>query len=285
MGEQSANSDSPKAARTAFYDLGLRTASGITLAAIALSLTYYGNWGFTILVAAAGAAMSWEWGRIVRGSQLDAASVVHVAAVLMAAVLAASGQSLLACTVIAVGTAVVLIFTFSSHVLLSSIGVAYVGLPAVSLILLRDADSHGLASVMFVLLVVWTVDTGAFLGGRSIGGRKLWPSVSPNKTWAGFICGIAGGALIGMAVGLWIGAPVARLGLVALMLGIVAQGGDLAESALKRSFGVKDSSHLIPGHGGALDRLDGVVAAATLAGLIAHAANLAAPARALLYGA
>ncbi len=267
-----------------FHDLGLRLVSGIVLAVIAFGLIWLGGWGFTMLVGVGGVLMSWEWSRIVRGTGRDTACVVHALAVAIAVGLAAFGQPLLAVIVVAMGSVIVMALTFGTQTVLSSLGVFYVGIPAVALIVLRLAPSHGLAAVLLVMLVVWTVDTAAFMGGRSIGGPKLWPAVSPNKTWAGFLSGVGAGTVMGAGIGWWLGAPRLNLALVALALGIASQGGDLAESALKRAFGVKDSSGLIPGHGGILDRVDGVVAAATLAGMIAMVVNFAEPARALLFG-
>lgn len=283
MGQNPMPSNQQSAPRRPFYDLGLRTVSGIVLAVVALGLTYGGGWGFVALVTIAAALMSWEWSRIVRGASFDAACLVHALAAAAAPVLTFTGQTLFASVGLLIAALVVLVLTFGRSTLLSCLGVFYVGLPAMALVSLRSDQAYGLGAVMFVLLVVWTVDTGAFIGGRSIGGPKLWPAVSPNKTWAGFVCGVGGGVLIGIAIALWLQAPVVHMSLVALGLGVVSQGGDLAESALKRHFGVKDASALIPGHGGVMDRVDGVVAAATLAAVIGHVANVAAPARALLF--
>lgn len=267
-----------------FHDLGPRAISGVVLALVALALAYAGGVAFTILVLVAGICMSWEWGRIVRGSEIDVVLWAHLAAVALAIVLAGVAQTMFALIVLAIGTIIVLPLTFGGNALLSCLGVLYVGVPSVALIMLRADAPHGLTAVLSVLLVVWTVDTAAFLGGRAIGGPRLWPSISPNKTWAGFISGVGAGVLVGVLLAVWLGAPIGYMAVVALLLGVASQGGDLAKSALKREFGVKDSSGLIPGHGGVLDRLDGIVAAATLAGGIGLVTNIAAPARGLLFG-
>ncbi len=267
-----------------FHDLGLRVASGLVLAALALALTYFGGLAFTALVMAVAAAMSWEWGRIVRSTGFDVAGLLHMTCVVLATALAAAGQLPLAGIALLAGALAMLPLVWGRATVLSCLGVFYVGMPAVALIILRADATHGLAAVLFVMLVVWTVDTGAFLGGRSIGGRRLWPAISPNKTWAGFICGVGAGVAMGAGLALWIAAPVLHLMVVSLVLGAVSQAGDLAESALKREFGVKDSSALIPGHGGFLDRLDGVAAAAAVAGVVGLLANVASPAKALLFG-
>jgi phosphatidate cytidylyltransferase len=121
---------------------------------------------------------------------------------------------------------------------------------------------------MLVLLVVWVTDIGGYFAGRGIGGPKLWPRVSPNKTWAGAIGGFAASLAVAAgfaAFGLGKTGPMLLLG---AMLSIVSQLGDLLESAVKRRFGVKDSSHIIPGHGGLMDRLDGFVAAVVVAAIL-----------------
>jgi phosphatidate cytidylyltransferase len=146
-----------------------------------------------------------------------------------------------------------------------------------------DAD-HGFAAIVFLFVVVWLTDIVAYFAGRAIGGPKLMPRVSPNKTWSGAIGGtlasVAGGVFVASQFG--IGSLVAAA-LIALVLSIVSQAGDLAESAIKRRFDAKDASQLIPGHGGLMDRLDGFVAAAAAAALIGMAhGGFAAPARGLM---
>ncbi len=146
-------------------------------------------------------------------------------------------------------------------------GIGYALAASIASIAVRRDPAFGFAALMFVLLVVWATDIGGYFAGRLIGGPKLWPRVSPKKTWAGSIGGFA--ASLGVAAGFaadGLGRTVSLL-LVAALLSIVAQLGDLFESAVKRTFGVKDSSHLIPGHGGLMDRLDGFVAAIVVAAI------------------
>jgi len=147
-------------------------------------------------------------------------------------------------------------------------GVIYIGLPAVSLIWLRDSADVGRGDVLFVLLVVWATDIAAYLAGRLIGGPRLAPAISPGKTWSGAAGGLIGALLVG-----WSAAPGLAMLPLAAVLSVAAQAGDLMESGLKRRFGVKDSGKLIPGHGGLLDRLDGVLTAAPAAALLALAAG------------
>lgn len=271
----------------AMKDLGARVVSALLLGGVALGLLYAGVLPFALLVLGVTLAMSWEWGHIVRQSDaVDATLIVHAVAVAVAVLLASSGYSALALIGLIAGTFVVAALRFGETARLSALGVLYVGLPAVALITLRSGgEPYGLLSVLFIILAVIATDTLAYFSGRAVGGPKLWPRISPNKTWSGLLGGVGGAALVGAMFGMQLmGGSPGRLALIGLGLGLVAQGGDLAESALKRSFGVKDASTLIPGHGGFMDRMDGLVAAAVLAALIGGVINVYAPARALLLG-
>jgi phosphatidate cytidylyltransferase len=163
----------------------------------------------------------------------------------------------------------------ASNPLWPAAGVAYVGAPCLAMVWLRALPGDGLVTLLWVLALVWATDTGAYIAGRGIGGPKLAPRISPNKTWAGLVGGIVAAALIGGAAALliqnaagWITVPVSAA------LAVVEQAGDLFESGVKRRFGVKDSSRLIPGHGGVLDRVDGLLAVslavAALIGMAGH---------------
>ncbi len=163
-------------------------------------------------------------------------------------------------------------------------GVAYAGATLLGPALLRRDSEWGLTALLFLFATVWITDIFAFFCGRAIGGVLLWPRVSPNKTWAGAIGGLAGGVAAGVAVAYASG--IGKLGMaavMALLLSVLAQAGDLFESAVKRRFGAKDASRLIPGHGGLMDRLDGFLVAAFAALLIGILRQgTGAPARGLL---
>jgi phosphatidate cytidylyltransferase len=153
---------------------------------------------------------------------------------------------------------------------LRPVGLAYIALAGVALLWLRHDPGTGRADVLFLLLVVWAGDIGAYLIGRWIGGPRLAPRISPGKTWSGAI----GGLLAAVAAGLLAAhvlsdAATLRAVAIAVVLGVVAQAGDLLESFVKRWLQVKDSGQLIPGHGGLLDRLDGLLATAPVAALLA----------------
>lgn len=265
-------------------ELILRIGSGLVMAAVAGGLLYAGAIPFAVLVAAVGVLTSLEWSRIVRGPVLDAGLGIQILTVAAASALTAAGLAALGLAALAIGTILTGLLCFSSRPLLSAEGVIYAGLPAVALIWLRDDPGLGMRAVLFILLVVVTTDVAAFVCGRLIGGPKLAPAISPNKTWSGFIGGISAAGLVSAAFAASIGADPVRLGLAGVALGVVAQIGDLTESALKRSFGVKDSGTLIPGHGGIMDRIDGLVFAAVSAGFVALAIDPHSPARALLFG-
>jgi phosphatidate cytidylyltransferase len=258
--------------------------SALVLASVVLALVYAGPTPFAGLVLVVALLMCWEWGRIVRPAVfVDAPLLVHASAVAVATVLAAKGSAALALAAVLIGTALVWVLCFGLNERLCALGVLYVGVPAVALVWLRQDETYGFRAVLFLLLIVATTDTFAYLGGRIVGGPKLWPRLSPNKTWSGLLTGVAASAIAGTVFGVFVKEAVpATLGLTALLLALVAQAGDLAESALKRRFGVKDASSLIPGHGGFLDRVDGVVFAATAAALVALLVNNQAPARAIL---
>jgi phosphatidate cytidylyltransferase len=250
-------------------DLRIRAASAAVLAPMALACLWLGGWFWAVLVGLAAFGATAEWTGLC-GRRLRAARGLGVpAAVLLAWGAAASGHATTALAVLVVGFAVVALG--ARHLALAA-GVLYAGLCTVALLWLRADVAVGRSNVLFLLMVVWASDIGAYMVGRLFGGPKLAPAISPGKTWSGaaggLACAVAGGLLAGallMPPATW------RVLAAAAGLGIVAQLGDLLESGIKRRFGVKDSSRLIPGHGGLLDRLDGVLAAAPVAAVLALA--------------
>ncbi len=148
-----------------------------------------------------------------------------------------------------------------------ALGTLYCGVPVLALVVLRR-QHEGLGWTFWAMALVWATDIGAYFGGRAIGGAKLWPAISPNKTWAGLAGGVLAASLFGAAMHRLGGLPL-RMTLATPVLAVLAQGGDLYESWLKRRAGVKDSSNLLPGHGGVMDRLDGLVPVAPIAALLA----------------
>jgi phosphatidate cytidylyltransferase len=265
-------------------ELKNRVVSALGLGLTGMLAVWLGPIPFTILVGAVGLIMSWEWGRVVRGHDVDIAFAVHAATVV--AVTGLTGAKLLApaFAVLVAGSIAVFVVQWRLRPFLSLLGVVYVGLPAMALVWLRNDAHYGLWAIVFIFAVVAAHDTFAMLVGKAIRGPRLWPSLSPNKTWAGLVGGLAASAILGclFSVMLGNGRPIAT-GLVALGLGLAAFAGDLLESALKRRYGVKNASNLIPGHGGFMDRMDGAVLAAIAAVAIALSVNSASPAAGLLF--
>lgn len=264
-------------------DLKVRLLSGLVLAGIGIGALFAGVYPFAVVVTVIAVLMSWEWSRVVRSAEPDIPMVVHVIATGFAAILTTFQAAALGLAVLLVGFFLVFALLFDNRPLMSALGVFYTGLPAIALIWIREDVPYGLVAILFLLIVVAATDTFAFFTGRLVGGPKLMPTLSPNKTWSGLIGGVTAAGILAYVFGWALDIPGGPLAVGAVLLGLVAQAGDLAESRLKRVYGVKDSSALIPGHGGFMDRMDGVVAAASAAGLTALFANPAAPAKLLLF--
>ena len=257
-------------------DLPTRFAAGLVMIAVAIAAAYFGGWWFRALVGAAAAVMVIEWADMHRVPRLWA----YVAAGAMAAALLGVAEYLYPAGLglvefdssdlaanwqgFAVIVALGLLIGAASRRIAMAWGFVYVGLPSLALLSLSWVWE---VLVFWVFAVTWATDIFAYFAGRAVGGPKLAPRISPNKTWAGLIGGMAGAGLCGWAVAwqfemewlfLWAGAP----------LGLAAQIGDLYESWEKRRAGVKDSGTLLPGHGGVLDRLDGLLAVAFVTTLL-----------------
>lgn len=243
-----------------------RILSALVMLPLALAALWFGKWIFAGLVALAAVLMLREWQRLPDGPVLAAldgkALAVGGAALVLAIALMRVDQRLASFFILLLG-ALAYLWLQPARRRWAFGGMIYVGLPSLSLIWLRDQPEHGRLIVFWLLLVVWATDTGAYAFGRVIGGPKLIPAISPNKTWAGLLGGMLCAAVAGYGVAqLEPQLPAILLGLFAALVAVVSQAGDFFESGAKRRFGVKDSGALIPGHGGALDRLDGVLFAA-----------------------
>lgn len=264
-------------------DLGPRMLSAVVLGIIAITAIWAGPLPLAVLLALIGGIVAWEWGRIVRGAELDAAMSAHVATVIAGIVLTGVGLAGPAILGVLIGTILTGLLSFGRHAVLSAAGVLFACLPGIALLWLRSDEPLGAAAVYFIVAVVAATDIAAYFSGRLIGGVKLWAAVSPNKTWAGLTGGVIAATLTGLATSYLVaGATASHLMAMSAILAIVAQAGDLAESALKRHFGTKDASGLIPGHGGFMDRVDGLAAAAIVAAGWAATMTMITPARALL---
>jgi phosphatidate cytidylyltransferase len=247
-------------------DLRVRLTTALVLGPLVLACIWLGGMWFLALMAVALAGLAWEWVRLCGGAGLGAAGLAMPGLVLLAGGLAALGLPWLAVALLPMGAALLWRLAGPLPRGFLALGVLYLGLFGVAFITLRLDAGAGRANVFFLLLLVWASDSAAYVAGRALGGPKLWPAVSPGKTWSGAFGGLLGAMLVGVLAALLVApAPLLWAALVAGGLGVVSQAGDLLESGIKRRFGVKDSSHLIPGHGGLLDRLDGFLAAAPLA--------------------
>lgn len=261
-------------------EFAVRLGSAMVLAGAAIALTWAGGWPFAALVAGCAIVAALEWADIIGAPARGAETALNAVVLIAASALAALKLPLAALAVLAAGVAVALLSPRRERL---AFGILYIGLPAVALIAIRGDAGYGLRAVLFLLLVVWCADSMAYVFGRLIGGARLAPAISPGKTWAGAVAGVVVPAGLAALCAPWAGdTSAAMLALVAGGLAIAAQAGDLAESAIKRVAGIKDTGKLIPGHGGALDRLDGVLFAAAAAGLLALLRAPESPGRALL---
>lgn len=247
----------------------LRVASALALAPLPVAAIWFGGVWLALLTGVAGAVMAWEWGRLCRGAGAERvapgpAEIELVGIVVMAVAIAAFGAARAAVAAAILGAGLVFWTArqkSEGEPVWTALGTLWVALPCISFLWLAREQAGGRATLLWLLAVVSATDIGAYAVGRGVGGPRLAPLWSPRKTWSGFAGGVLCAALAGgataLALGVW---PALPLVLVSAGLAIVAQLGDLAESVAKRRFGVKDSSGLIPGHGGLLDRLDGFLA-------------------------
>lgn len=248
-------------------ELRIRTIVGVALIAVALGALLSGGLLFWVLLSVAGVLMQGEWADLNRVSAAQKKLSMYAVSVPLAILCPwAAGVSWFALGLLAGAFAFVLVATRAWKL---ALGLPYVVVPVMALLLLRGQapNSYGLLLAFWALGLVWSTDIGAYFAGRSIGGPKLAPRVSPSKTWSGLGGGVMAALILGFLLHRFAGLPI-QLAAASGLLAVAAQLGDLFESAMKRRAGVKDSGTLLPGHGGVMDRLDGVVAAAPLAALL-----------------
>jgi phosphatidate cytidylyltransferase len=255
-------------------NLEIRIVSALVLAPLALAAVWLGPPYLPLLAVAAAGGMGWEWSRLSDGGGGFPAALM-VATPFAAAVFSGFGHVRLAIASALIGGLVVgwlVRMRGGKKPFWPGAGTFYLAMAAASFLWIEQL-AGGRASVFWLLALVWASDIGAFAAGHAIGGPRLAPRLSPNKTWAGFFGGLAGAGLVGVASASITHAPLALLLPVSLALGLAAQAGDLVESLAKRRYGVKDAGQLIPGHGGLLDRFDSLLAAALALGLLARLAG------------
>lgn len=253
-------------------NLMLRVASALMLAPLAIGAAYLGGIAFFAFWTIAALGVLWEWDALVCAHDKNPVFTIGSVAIVGSCLLWAIGRPIPAMILIALGALGVA--TLASKIRRSwcLAGMVCASTILISPLLLRADPILGFVAIIFLFAVVWLTDIAAYASGRVFGGPKLMPRVSPNKTWSGAIGGLVAGVGGGIAVAKFAGIDnLVAIGLVAFVLSICSQAGDLLESALKRQFSVKDTSGLIPGHGGLMDRLDGffmAVVAAVLIGLM-----------------
>ncbi|MFM9978912.1 MAG: phosphatidate cytidylyltransferase [Sphingomonadaceae bacterium] len=244
-------------------ELLTRTVVGIALIAFAIADLWAGGPAFWLFVLLVGFIMYYEWAGLAHADRRGTRTgIVALAIPLIVMLPPVAGPGWFAGCAIGLTAAGV---GFGTRSRLLGFGIIYIALPVMALIWLRERPD-GLMLALWSLAVVWMTDIGAYFAGRLIGGPKLAPAISPNKTWAGLAGGMVAALILGLVFARWLDLPLVLAGL-SVTLAVAAQGGDLFESWLKRRAGVKDSGTILPGHGGVLDRLDGLVPAAPLAAL------------------
>lgn len=258
-------------------ETGVRILSAIVMIAAALAAAVAGgafNAVFWLVVACAAA---YEWTMVTALERRNALRAVMIATLVAAGAIVLAEAAAVVAALLAVAAIVGLALAGRTNRdrLWAGIGLLACLVLALVPVLVREHPALGLTGLLWIFAVVWGTDIAAYFTGRALGGPKLWPAVSPGKTWSGFAGGLLAGTLAGTLVALvadaygWV-APVGwpALILLAALASVVGQGGDLAESALKRRFQVKDSSRIIPGHGGVLDRIDAFFAVCCLGALV-----------------
>lgn len=252
--------------------LGVRIASAVVLAPVVLGLVWFGGVPFLLLLAVVGPLMVHEWSGLQTGDNSQMANEVGISLAILCFLAGAAWGTPdigMALAMAIIGLTVSFALWRGTPIALPLLGAAYIGLPVLAFAWLRSDFEYGRIALFWLLAVVWATDIFAYFAGRAIGGPKMAPRLSPNKTWAGLAGGVAGAMLAGGLTAVWLGSTVWALAIVSGVLAVVSQAGDVTESALKRRAGVKDSGALIPGHGGILDRVDGLMFAAVGAALIA----------------
>jgi phosphatidate cytidylyltransferase len=247
-------------------NLRLRIISALVLAPIAIGAVWCGGWIYAAFVALVTGTAMYEWLRLVNVMATRPTVFFAICSLMMVGLLQALGapdDGLLAALVFMVILYFVARRDSRGSAALVAAGIPYIGGCAISLIFLRTTPGIGLTLVLYIVAVVWGTDIGAYIAGRTLGGPKIAPKISPNKTWAGLFGGMALASAFGYGVAASMAAPRPALAaILAVLLAGIAQSGDFFKSYFKRRAGVKDSGHLIPGHGGVLDRIDGLIFAA-----------------------
>lgn len=265
-------------------DLTPRVLSSLVLMTAALLSVWLGGIAFVLIWIVGASAVGYEWQHLIGAQRQGLRLVLALLAVAVAGTITSQDGVIAAVAfLLLVGTLAALV-AGDGRRLWAFAGIAYAGALIVSVVALHASADYGARAIVWLFATVWGTDVFAYFGGRLIGGPKLWPKISPSKTWSGTISGVVAGAVVGAIIGArWVGdsLPVLPIFLLGIVTAMVSQAGDVFESCIKRHYGVKDSSILIPGHGGFMDRLDGFVAAAAFATFVGDCRGLASIAEGL----
>jgi phosphatidate cytidylyltransferase len=265
-------------------ELALRVCSALVLVPLAIGTAYVGGWPFAVFWGAAALGVYWEWTALVAGRDRRSVLMAGAGSIVLTIALVVTAHHLAGAIVLAMGLLGAAALAPAERRAYVAGGIPYAGALGVAPIVLRSDNHDGFLATILLFAIVWATDIVAYFVGRAVGGPKLMPQVSPKKTWSGALGGTAAAVVAALAVAKAAALPgLFAIAMLAIILSVLAQGGDLFESFLKRKFGAKDSSGLIPGHGGLMDRLDGFVAAGVAAALIGLArGGFEAPGRGLL---
>jgi phosphatidate cytidylyltransferase len=265
-------------------NLLLRVVSALVMVPLALAAAHYGGLIFLAFWTIAALIVLWEWDAMVCAHDKNPVFTISSIAIVGTSLLWAIERPVPALMLISLGALGVATLASKIRRPWCVAGLVYCGGLLLAPIVLRADPVFGFFAILFLFAVVWSTDIGAYIAGRALGGPKLMPRISPNKTWSGATGGLVAGVGSGVSVAMFAGIEnLAAIGLTAFVLSIASQVGDLLESAIKRQFNVKDASWIIPGHGGLMDRLDGFVVASIVAVLIGLAhGGIATPGRGLL---
>ncbi len=264
-------------------NLTLRIVSSLVLAPLAIAAAYFGGLVFAAFWAVAALAVLWEWQTLVCADERNPVLATGALTLAGAGLLIMLERPGIAIALIALGCFGAAVLAANVRRMWCATGLVYAAALLIAPVLLRRDTSFGFATILFLFVIVWLTDITAYFVGRAVGGPKLMPRVSPNKTWSGAIAGTVASMIGGVIVARGFDSGGLATAIVAFVLSVISQVGDLAESAVKRQFNAKDASQLIPGHGGLMDRLDGFVAAAVAGVLIGTAhSGFDAPARGLM---
>lgn len=258
-------------------DLRLRLISAAALAPVVVAAAWVGAPFLSVLAVAAAALMAWEWGRLIDDGRFDRVGRLMVAGELLGVGVAALGWFAPALALLSVAAAVAALLEHARErgsAPWAAFGVLWIGLPSVALLWLSADPGTGRVTVLWLFALVWATDSAAYFVGRGFGGPRIAPSWSPRKTWSGALGGLAAAGVVGLLTAQVMGiSALSPVVWISLVVSVASQLGDLGESLAKRRFGVKDASGLIPGHGGFLDRLDGMLAALAVVAVLALAAG------------